>query len=190
MTDEDATRLAEELEGLRARVEALEARAARGVAGAIGPEQPADEDAAPEDDVFWALNGLRARLDEAGPEAGAEAGAVMLLGSVTLPAGPVEWQYGTPAGPLLQEDWSDRVTALAALSHPVRLELLRQVLHGVETTAALTELEGLGTTGQLHHHLRQLIAGGWLRQRGRGRYEVPPERVVPLLVCLMGVRPV
>ena len=67
-----------------------------------------------------------------------------------------------------------------------------------ETFWALTELqrrrpddaatEGLGTTGQLHHHLRQLKAAGWLHQTGRGTYEVPARRVVPLLTMIQGAR--
>jgi len=41
----------------------------------------------------------------------------------------------------------------------------------------------LGTSGQVHHHVRQLVAAGWLRPTARGRYEVPVDRVVPLLVA-------
>ncbi len=40
------------------------------------------------------------------------------------------------------------------------------------------------TTGQIYHHLRLLTAAGWLHTTGRGRYEVPGTRVVPLLVVL------
>ncbi len=50
--------------------------------------------------------------------------------------------------------------------------------------AGLVGIDGFGTSGQLYHHLRQLVAAGWLRTAGRGRYEVPPARVVPLLVVL------
>jgi hypothetical protein len=42
----------------------------------------------------------------------------------------------------------------------------------------------VGTTGQIYHHLRQLTGAGWLHTTGRGRYEVPPGRVVPLLVAV------
>ena len=38
------------------------------------------------------------------------------------------------------------------------------------------KIDGLGTTGQAYHHLRQLAAVGWLHSTGRGRYEVPPHR--------------
>jgi len=67
--------------------------------------------------------------------------------------------------------------------------VLRGVLTGLHTTAELAALDGLGTTGQLYHHLRQLQAAGWLRSTGRGRYDVPPTRVIPLLVILTAAQP-
>jgi predicted transcriptional regulator len=70
----------------------------------------------------------------------------------------------------------------------VRLELLRHIVSGVRATAELAEIASLGTTGQLHHHLRQLVAAGWVRQSGRGAYEVPASRIVPLLACVTGAQ--
>jgi len=59
------------------------------------------------------------------------------------------------------------------------------VLNGAATTAELAEDETLGTTGQLHHHLRALVAAGWLTSAGRGRWTIPGPRVVPLLVVVV-----
>ncbi|MEV6397092.1 ArsR family transcriptional regulator [Streptomyces sp. NPDC051907] len=135
---------------------------------------------------FWALEGLKAQL----AEAGAPDGGVLFTGAVRLPTGErYEWQYGTLADGLLGGDWSDAADALAALGHGVRLRLLKEILGGRRTAAELTELEGLGTTGQIYHHLRQLTAAGWLHTPSRGRYEVPGTRVVPLLVVLTAARP-
>ncbi|HLU63157.1 MAG TPA: winged helix-turn-helix domain-containing protein [Protaetiibacter sp.] len=162
-----------ELRALTDRVAALEERRAAASPSALHPE------------TFWALSGLRERMLSTpdGPD-----GAVLLVGELTLPTGePVSWQQGADAGALLQVDWEDRAAAFAALGHPVRLELLRHILRGTRSTAELSAIDSLGTTGQLHHHLRQLLAAGWLRQAGRGSYEVPAQRVVPLLVCLAGV---
>lgn len=118
-----------------------------------------------------------------------ESGVLLLSGSVTLPNGtPVEWQESLGTVELFDIEWNERATALAALGHPVRLELLRHVLRGTTATADLATIEALGTTGQLHHHLRELRASGWLRQAGRGSYEVPSARVVPLLICLMAAQ--
>lgn len=71
----------------------------------------------------------------------------------------------------------------------MRLRLLRELVGGRRSAAELAELEGIGTTGQIYHHLRQLTGTGWLHTTGRGRYEVPPGRVVPLLVTLSAARP-
>ena len=67
----------------------------------------------------------------------------------------------------------------------MRLKLLREVLAGHHGSAELSGVEGLGTSGQLYHHLRQLVSAGWLRTNRRGQYIVPAERVVPLLVTIV-----
>jgi DNA-binding transcriptional ArsR family regulator len=135
---------------------------------------------------FWALNGLKEQLSELG----AADGGVLYTGSVRLPTGEqYEWQTGALTQGLLEDDWAPVAESFAALGHPVRLRLLREILGGRRTAAELAELEELGTTGQIYHHLRQLTGTGWLRTTGRGRYEVPPERVVPLLVAVATARP-
>ncbi|MDX6281830.1 MAG: hypothetical protein QOH03_2901, partial [Kribbellaceae bacterium] len=55
---------------------------------------------------------------------------------------------------------------------------------GRSTVAALSEVEGLGTSGQIYHHLRQLTAEGWLHSPSRGTFAVPPPRVIALLAIL------
>lgn len=169
----------EEVQALTQRVAALERTPTR------NPSQPP---ALPveNDDKFWALTGLRSRLADHPATADGE---VMLIGSLTLPDGaPVSWQQSVGTAGMLETEWTDQATVFAALGHPVRLELLRQILSGTHATADLAAMESLGTTGQLHHHLRQLVATGWVRQSGRGSYEVPAARIVPLLACLTGAQ--
>ncbi|MFJ9417061.1 ArsR/SmtB family transcription factor [Streptomyces sp. NPDC101227] len=133
------------------------------------------------DDEFWALHGLKDQL--AG--LGADNGGVLFTGAVRTPTGKrYEWQYGLVTDTVLEGDWADAAESFAALGQPVRLRLLREILGGRCTAAELTELDGTGTTGQIYHHLRQLTAAGWLHTAARGRYEVPADRVVPLLVML------
>ncbi|AGL20339.1 helix-turn-helix domain-containing protein [Actinoplanes sp. N902-109] len=116
-------------------------------------------------------------------------GAVVYTGIVHLPTGEhYDWQLGTAVDDLMAADWSHWATTLAALGHPVRLLLLRRVLAGIRTAAELAADEALGTTGQLYHHLRQLVNAGWLHSSARGHYSVPAERVVPLLIVLSGAR--
>ncbi|HLH65717.1 MAG TPA: helix-turn-helix domain-containing protein [Solirubrobacteraceae bacterium] len=170
----EAKRLAARLDELERRVETIEARlqlrTERSTAPSTGRQLPDSE-------RFWALAGLRERIGDGS--------AVLFTGSVSLPGDRVYvWQQGADAGQLLEADWEAAADVLAALGHPVRLKLARAVLRGAGTTTELAALAGLGTTGQLYHHLRQLVAAGWLTSAGRGRYEVPAVRVIPLLVVL------
>jgi hypothetical protein len=131
--------------------------------------------------MFWALDGLRARTEDPG--------AVLFTGIVRLPGGErYEWQQAHPVDQQLADDWSQAAAVLTALAHPVRLLLLHEILLGARTTAELSDHERLGTTGQLYHHLRQLVSAGWLRSTLRGQYAVPPERIVPLLTVLAAAR--
>ncbi|MEV0281892.1 ArsR family transcriptional regulator [Streptomyces sp. NPDC050610] len=168
--------LEERVAELERRLAALEER------GGDGPR------AAPEADGggFWALEGLKERL----AEDGAGGGGVLFTGAVRMPTGlRYEWQYGLAADTVLDADWAAAAESFAALGQAVRLRLLREILDGRDTAAALTELDGIGTTGQIYHHLRQLSAAGWLHAPSRGHYEVPAARVVPLLVMLAAAQP-
>jgi hypothetical protein len=111
--------------------------------------------------------------------------AVVFGGTATAPEGPVAWQWGVPSDQVREQDWEPAAAVLDALSHPVRLRLLQRVLNGTATTAELAEDESLGTTGQLHHHLRALVAAGWLTSTGRGHWSIPGPRVIPLLVVIV-----
>jgi hypothetical protein len=83
-----------------------------------------------------------------------------------------------------REGWAELAGVLGALGSPVRLTLLEEISRGRSTVAALSEVEGLGTSGQIYHHLRQLTAEGWLHSPSRGTFTVPPPRVVALLAIL------
>jgi hypothetical protein len=161
------------------RVSALERQLAELLARFTGP---ADVPPPPATDVYWALGGLRDRVSAE------TSGAVLYTGTVDLPTGEhYDWQYGVTVDDLLEADWGERAGKLGALGHPVRLQLLHNVLAGTRTAAELAADDDLGTTGQVYHHLRQLVSAGWLQSSARGQYSVPGDRVVPLLVILAGV---
>lgn len=156
---------------LDARVRRLEERLDAG-------ETPADDRAG----AYWVLDGLTARH---------QTDRVVYAGAVETADGPVRWQYGhrTEALRTLGETEVEQAAQrLAALGSPVRLRLMLAVLQGRTSTAALTELPDIGTTGQIYHHLRALTAAGWLRTVSRGVVQVPPERVVPAWVALAVVQ--
>jgi hypothetical protein len=170
-------RLEVEIERLRTLLEARDADAAEAPApdavhapsAAVGdsPDAPTDP--------LWFVNTLGRHAP----------GVVMMAGAVEVPAGPVRWQYGLRADDLLAKDWGELARPIEALGHPVRLELVRRILAGTQTTAELLELDQFASSGQLYHHLRQLVSAGWLASPRRGHYEVPVARIVPLLVLTM-----
>ena len=154
---------------LEARVAALEEALAR-----LAPARPAPAEEAPVPDL-WLVETLRERHPR---------GAVAFGGTVAVGKGDVAWQWGADAESLREADWSSAAGVFDALAHPVRLHLLQRVLNGTVSTADLALDDALGTTGQLHHHLRALVAAGWLQSVGRGTWAVPAPRVVPLLVVV------
>ncbi|MCX4487212.1 helix-turn-helix domain-containing protein [Streptomyces anulatus] len=144
--------------------------------------EPGAEDAAIEA-PYWALPKLRERLQELAR------GGVIFTGSVVgLDGELVEWERSEATDSVLSSDWSEAADTLGALGHPVRLRLIQALAGGRTAVTELVELEGLGTTGQIYHHLRQLVSAGWLETTGRGRYQIPPSRLVPLLVVVTGAR--
>ncbi len=167
-------------EGLTRRLEAIERRLdlLERQEGGEPQAAPAALDDGTPSRAFWVLDGLRARLADGD-------GAVVLAGVVPLPTGEeYAWQYGRTTEDLLAASWQELSKAITALGHPVRLRLLQLILTGTRSAADLQSVDGLGTSGQLYHHLRQLIAAGWLTQTARGHYTVPGDRVIPLLVLL------
>ena len=172
-TTGEAEQTAAVLADLRARVEALE-RA--GATAPPTPAPPAGGDVGDGDDL-WALHGLQARLPGG-------VGAVLLTGAVPVAGGGrALWQEAHTTGALLEAEPEAVAARLSALASPVRLRLLREVLAGRSGSGELAADPQFGTSGQVQHHLRQLVAAGWLRTTARGRYAVPVERVVPLLVA-------
>lgn len=129
---------------------------------------------------FWALEGVCQSFDSPG--------GVLFAGVVELSDGQrYEWQEQHATAELVNcegERLDAAAEALAALGHPVRLALLTEVLSGRTETSELVKLEQFGTSGQVYHHAKALIAAGWLRQARRGHYLIPPERIIPLLVAL------
>jgi hypothetical protein len=150
----------------------------------VDPEAVSDAAARrkqPDSPIPFTPGDLRSRLGKPG--------GVMFTGAARLPRGVrAAWQNELAMVDLLDADWGAEAEQVAALAHPVRLALLREVLKGARSVSALASLPGLGTSGQLYHHLKPLLAEGWLQPAGRGRYEVPNDRVLPLLGVIAAVR--
>ncbi|PZA08050.1 ArsR family transcriptional regulator [Meiothermus sp. Pnk-1] len=128
-------------------------------------------------DKFWALHAL-AQGDDG-------EGRIVYAGVLETPkAGRVAWQKEAVVAELLKADWTQEAPVLRALGHPIRLAILKSLLMGPQTIQELLEIPGLGTSGQLYHHLRELQAAGWAHQERRNCYAIPKDRIVPLLVII------
>jgi plasmid stabilization system protein ParE/DNA-binding transcriptional ArsR family regulator len=160
---------------LAQRVAALEA-AVRSLAVPAATAPRARSEVRGEGD-FFVLDGLQARAGERG--------AVVYGGVLHQADGTqVRWQMGRLQDDLMALAWGEQAAALAALGHGVRLQLLQALMAGAQSVQQLVGLPGMGTTGQLYHHLRELEAAGWVHSVQRGSYAVPAERKVPLMAIV------
>lgn len=86
---------------------------------------------------------------------------------------------------LLDLDGEKAAKVLAALGHQQRLDILRTVLKEPLTGPEIVERLNMGTTGQLYHHIKALMAADLLTQEERGgKYSLPSHRSLPLLLLL------
>src|SRR5262245_46477472 len=78
----------------------------------------------------------------------------------------------------------DFATVFAALGNPVRLRIVAALATADLTTSALAELLGQPSTGQLFHHLKELLSAGIVHQPQRGTYALRHAHVIPLLTMI------
>ncbi len=76
---------------------------------------------------------------------------------------------------------------LSALGSKPRLDIITSILIESLTGTEIVEKLGLGTTGQLYHHLKALQGADLLSQDKSGRYTLPDHRKLPLLLLLSAV---
>lgn len=68
---------------------------------------------------------------------------------------------------LLAADPDEVAKGIAGLAHPVRIALAKALIDGPKESAALLEIAGLNTTGQLYHHLQAMADVGLVERRSR-----------------------
>ncbi|SDC55502.1 DNA gyrase subunit B [Paenibacillus sp. UNCCL117] len=76
---------------------------------------------------------------------------------------------------------------LSALGSKPRLDIITSILIESLTGTEIVEKLGLGTTGQLYHHLKALQGADLLSQDKSGRYTLPDHRKLPFLLLLSAV---
>lgn len=78
---------------------------------------------------------------------------------------------------------------LACIGNPNRLELLLEILRGPKTVASLVEKCGFGSTGQVYHHMKPLLAADIVAEdeKQKGVYVIRPHKVQGIIMLLAGI---
>jgi hypothetical protein len=98
--------------------------------------------------------------------------------------GTVAWQI-IRGWPDILDGTGERSAALfSALASPLRLRIVTELIGGKVATAELARRLDQPSTGQLFHHLKELLAAGVIYQPVRATYAIRSENVVPLLTML------
>lgn len=154
--------LAQAVADLSRRVERLEAR---------GGDRPAP--AKPADIGF---------LDELG-KAGSE-GVVVYAGVGPWGERTVAWQMDRSWPEVRDHPEGAPAALFGALASPTRIRVLSELAGGAMSTAELAQRLEQPSSGQLFHHLKELLAAGVIHQPRRGVYALRRQHVVPLLTIL------
>lgn len=96
----------------------------------------------------------------------------------------VVWQMERAWDDIVDHEPESIARTFAALSSPVRVRIIGALVDGPAPTAALAERIDAGTSGQLFHHLRDLLAAGLVHQPQRGVYALRAQHVLPLLATM------
>ncbi|MBD5460794.1 MAG: winged helix-turn-helix transcriptional regulator [Lachnospiraceae bacterium] len=78
---------------------------------------------------------------------------------------------------------------LACIGNSNRLAMLLEILRGSKTVASLVEKCGFGSTGQVYHHLKPLLAADIVveDEQQKGVYVIQPHKVQGIIMLLAGI---
>ena len=95
------------------------------------------------------------------------------------------FQHRARVAEVLEAEPEAVAAIFAALGSAFRVRVLRALIEGPQTAQDLhAKLEG-AASGQLYHHLKELLAAGLVSQRGRGVYAIREEAVMPVLLAFV-----
>jgi DNA-binding transcriptional ArsR family regulator len=129
---------------------------------------------------------VRALLDaiEGDSERSTGSAAVVYAGAGPWQDEVVAWQMGRTWDEARAVPLEPVARALSALASATRLRIVGELLAGPVSTGELAERLDLPSSGQLFHHLKELLAAGVIHQPIRGRYAIRRQHVVPVLAVL------
>ena len=93
----------------------------------------------------------------------------------------VVWQMERTWTDVLDVDPDAIARVLAALASPIRIRIVEALMSGPAGTGEIAARVDTGTSGQLFHHLKELLAIGIVHQPQRGVYELRPQHALPFL---------
>ena len=78
---------------------------------------------------------------------------------------------------------------LACIGNENRLAMLLEILRGPKTVASLVEKCCFGSTGQVYHHMKPLLAADIVveDEHQKGVYVIPPHKVQGIIMLLAGI---
>lgn len=115
---------------------------------------------------------------------GTATASVVYAGAGPWEDGTVAWQIGRSWEEVTSAPDESVARVLSALANGTRVRILVELLRGPVSTGELADRLDQPSSGQLFHHLKDLIAAGLIHQPVRGTYAIRRHHVVPLLAVL------
>ncbi|MCA1037936.1 hypothetical protein LCM00_00320 [Bacillus infantis] len=109
-------------------------------------------------------------------------------GTIAAREGRRSWK---PASKTIEEvlapDSGSLANILSSLGHIQRIEMIKSLMQEPKNAAELVKELGMGTTGQLYHHMKPLLHAGIIEQKERGgSYSIAADKILPILLQLAG----
>jgi DNA-binding transcriptional ArsR family regulator len=119
------------------------------------------------------------------PQTGTLQGTLRYAGSIQIGERPFRFQQTLTIASIFEAEPEVFAQIFAALSSPHRVIILRTLCERACTAQQLQEVLGMGSSGQLYHHLKELMGAGLITQRERSSaYTIDPAKVVPICAAL------
>jgi len=130
-------------------------------------------------------SGTPAQVAEYPIDFGDEPDAVVAYGGRSDRDGPpLEWQMRRTWDEVIDGAGEGTASVLSALASGPRLRMVAELARGPLATSDLAERLDQPSTGQLFHHLKELLAAGVVFQPQRGVYTIRKQHLIPVLAIL------
>lgn len=112
-------------------------------------------------------------------------GVIAYSGSVDFAGKPLKMHSHQPVAAAFSGEPEGVARIFGALGSPHRVLMLRALCDGPKTGQQLEDAAGISSTGQLYHHIKELLAAGLVVQPARSVYALRPTTVIAVCVALM-----